>query len=460
MKLKFETFFRGYIFVLMSLLVWSVWANAQTNTNATTTNAPASTAASTNAPATSGSATNQTDGDFLSKIDKDLITFGLDRIDILREKALFGEPLWKYLASLIYIFLAFYISKLLDYLTRVWLKQWANKTKTNFDDLILELLNGPVRIVSFVIFLHIGMSVFNWPDVLEDFFRKALKIIVACSITYMVLKFVDLMMNYWRLRAKADEDSNFDDQLFPIIRKSLKAFIIVVAVLVTSSNLGVNITGLIASLSIGGLALGLAAQDTLANLFGAVAVFLDKPFRIGDRIQLDQVDGMVETIGLRSTRVRNLDGHLITVPNKTMGNATITNVTRRPNIKTVMNIGVTYDTSMAKLKQAIGILEKTYKGDPMTADVWISFNQFAASSLNILVIHWWNSTDYKAYLDGMQELNLSIKEQFDAEGISFAFPTQTLYLKQDSEWNLTSGQGAGQEAIAVPAVTPPTPPTK
>lgn len=445
LKLKFETFFRGYVFVLVCLLLWSVWGNAQTNT--TTTNAPATDGSVTNAPVASGSSTNKADPSFLDKIDKDWITFGLDRVDILREKTLFGEPIWKYLASLVYIFLAFYISKLLDYLTRIWLKKWAKRTSTNFDDLILELLNGPVRIISFVIFLHVGMSVFDWPETLEDFFGKALKIIVACSITYMVLKFVDLMMSYWSLKAKAEEDGQFDQHLFPIIRKSLKAFIIVVAILVTSSNLGVNITGLIASLSIGGLALGLAAQDTLANLFGAVSVFADKPFRIGDRIQLDQVDGTVETIGIRSTRVRNLNGHLITVPNKTMGNATITNITRRPNIKTEMNIGVTYDTSPAKLRRAIEILETTYKEHPMTFELIVSFNQFAASSLNILVVHWWNSTDHKAYLAGMQEMNLKVKEQFDAEGIAFAFPSQTVYLKQDSPWQLALEQAQATAAL-------------
>jgi len=197
-----------------------------------------------------------------------------------------------------------------------------------------------------------------------------------------------------------------------------------------------GITAAIAGLSVGGLALGLAAQDTVANLFGAVAIFIDKPFRIGDRIQLDSVDGVVETIGLRSTRMRNLDGHLITVPNKTMGTATIINITRRPNIKTVMNIGITYDTPTDKVKSALQILEEIYRGHSMTADVWISFNKFADFSLNILVIHWWNSTDYKAYLAGMQEMNLSLKRRFDEQGIGFAFPTQTLYVKQDSEWRL------------------------
>jgi MscS family membrane protein len=167
---------------------------------------------------------------------------------------------------------------------------------------------------------------------------------------------------------------------------------------------------------------------------------MDKPFRIGDRIQLDQVDGTVEGIGLRSTRVRNLNGHLVTIPNKTVGNATITNVTLRPNIKTELNIGITYDTPAEKVKRAVEILEDVYRSHPMTGDLLISFNKFADSALNIMVVHFWNSTNFKEYLAGMQKLNLVIKERFDAEGISFAFPTQTLYVKQDSEWKLSSAK--------------------
>jgi MscS family membrane protein len=344
-----------------------------------------------------------------------------------------GNELWKYLFSLIYIFLAFYVSKLLDYLTRVWLKKLAQRSQTRFDDLLLELLNGPVKVVAFVIFLRIGLDVFDWPGVVQKVLAKGFTIIVAVSLTYMVLKFIDLIMGYWRQRAAVKEDDEFNKQLFPIIRKTLKAFIIIVAALVTLDNIGVNITAAIASLSIGGLAVGLAAQDTLANLFGGIAIFLDKPFRIGDRVQLDNVDGPVESIGMRSTRVRNLDGHLITIPNKTMGNATITNISARPNIKTVMNIGITYDTPAAKVRLALKTIEEVYKQHPKSFDCIISFNKFENCSLNILVVHWWNSTDFKEYLGGIQEMNLSLKERFDAEGINFAFPTQTLYLKQDSE---------------------------
>jgi len=429
MKRKFDLAFRSYVLALAALLLWSVWSVAQTAAPTAATNRVGSPAA---ADASNPGKPAQSE----AKSKRVRLTFFLERVELLNSATAFGEPLWKYLASLIYIFLAFYVSKFLDYLTRIWLKKWTEKTKTQLDDLLLGLLNGPIKVVSFVIFLNIGLGVFDWPDLVNKILDRVLKVIVAATVTYAILKLIDLLMGYWKQRTVAETDRGFDEQLFPIIRKTLKVFIVVVAVLVTSQNLGFDITAAIAGLSVGGLALGLAAQDTVANLFGAVAIFIDKPFRIGDRIQLDSVDGTVETIGLRSTRIRNLDGHLLTIPNKTMGNATITNVTRRPNIKTVMNIGITYDTPTEKVRRALQIIDEVYRGNSMTFDAWISFNKFADSALNIQVIHWWNSTDYKAYLGGMQEMNLSLKQRFDDEGISFAFPTQTLYLKQDSEWRL------------------------
>jgi MscS family membrane protein len=342
-----------------------------------------------------------------------------------------GNELWKYLFSLVYIFLAFYISKFLDYLTRVWLKRWTDQKQTKVDDLLLDLLNGPVKVVFFMIFLRIGLDVFQWPSQVELYLNKGFTVVVAFSVTYAVLKLVDLLMKYWHLRAGADSDQEFREQVFPIVRKALKVFVIVVAVLVTLSNVGVNITAAIASLSIGGLAVGLAAQDTLSNLFGAVAIFLDRSFRIGDRIIVESVDGTVESIGLRSTRVRNLDGHHVTIPNKLMGNAIITNVTRRPSIKTEMNLGLTYDTPVEKVKQATVILEEIFRASPKTSDLLITFNKFGDSALNISVVHVWNGTDGKAYSAELQALNLKIKERFDAEKIEFAFPTQTIFLKPD-----------------------------
>lgn len=410
-------------FLGLSVVLWTLlwlalppWLAAQTNTNSV---------AVTNAPSRATPATNLLTQ--LAADRRELLTFGLDNFEPLRAPFL-GNPLWQYLASLIYIVLAFYVAKLLDWLTRVWLRRITRKTESTVDDRLLELLKGPVKVVAFVVFLHIGLSIFHWPPLAELWLHKAFVVILALSLTYMALKLTDVLVDLWRGRG-ADLEKGMNDQLFIVISKGIKAFLFIIAVLLTMQNLGVNVTAAIASLSIGGLAIGLAAQDTLANLFGAVAIFADKPFRVGDRIKLDAVDGQVETIGLRSTRVRNFDGHLITIPNKTMGSATITNVTARPNIKTEMNLSLLYSTPTEKVKRASALLEEVYRAHPLTVDVWVGFNRFDAFALNISVTHWWNGVDAKDHLAVMQELNLEIKRRFEAEGIEFALPTQTVHVR-------------------------------
>jgi len=405
MKVKFDSLFRVLILCLFLTLTWGLWAGAQPTTNSASV-------AATNKPSALVRSVEQ--------LDQHYLTFGLDRIAPLRESTLLGQPLWKYLASLIYVLLAFYVSRLIDLVTRVWLKKLAASTETKLDDLLLELLKGPIKVVVFVLLLNLGLNIFQWPETVKSYLSKGLIVVVAGSLAYLAVKVINLLLEVWRRRTGHEGDRAFNEQLFSFIRKSLDAFIIVVAVLVTAQNLGINITAVITSLSIGGLAVGLAAQDTLANLFGAVALFADKPFREGDQIKLDGAEGVVEAIGLRSTRVRHPEGHLVAVPNKTMGNAIITNLTKRSSIKTVMNLVLAHDLTTEKVKRALELLREIYRSHSMTQDVWISFNQFAGRSLNLMIVHWWRGTDYQKYLAGIQELNLTIKERFDAEGITFA----------------------------------------
>jgi MscS family membrane protein len=433
MNLKHEHILRAGAFTLLALSLWTARVAAQPATaDASGSIEPALTGATTNALEAAPAAPSSR----RIKSHLERLTFGLDEVSFLKENQVLGQPLWKYLASLIYVFLAFYISRFLDYLMNLWLRRWLARTGTRSNDLLVGLLRGPVKVVTFIVFLKIGLDIFDWGTVAQRYLSKGFILAVAFSLTYVTLKLIDVMTTLWRERMAAGADAAFDQQLFPVIRGSLKVFAVIVAVLVTASNLDININGALASLSIGGLAIGLAAQDTLANLFGAIAVYIDKPFRIGDQIRLENVEGTVESIGWRSTRMRTLEGHHVTLPNKAVGNANITNITRRPNIKTEMNFGLTYDTPTEKVKRALNILEEIYRAHPMTADLRISFNRFADSSLNILVIHWWKGTDVKAQLAGMQELNLAIKTRFDAEGISFAFPSQTLYVKPDADWRL------------------------
>jgi MscS family membrane protein len=416
MKWRFAWVYRFGLILLAVVLFWSVWANAQpaTNISGADTNSIAS------APVTP----------YLA--DWKAPTLGLDSFPVLRDTRFLGQPLWKYAASALYILLAFCLAWLLDFIINNWLKRLASRTKTKYDDLVLDLVRGPVKVVGFVIFLNIGLGMFDWPEHARVIISRTMIVVVAFSMAYVVLKMIDLAFVMWRENFVLPEDKLFAKTLFPVLQRVVRIVVIIIAVVLTADNLNIKITSLLAGLSIGGLALGLAAQDTVANMFGAVAILLDKPFHIGDRIRVEAVDGTVESIGLRSTRVRSLDGHHVSIPNKLMGNAIITNITRRPTIKTEINIGLTYDTPAEKIKRATIILEEIFRGNPKTAELTISFNKFADSALNLSVIHVWNGTDAAAHSTGMQDFNLQIKQRFDAEKIEFAFPTRTIYLKSEA----------------------------
>lgn len=388
--------------MLVILWLWAVWAAAAVSTNA----AP---------PATNEPPTLLRE---FQHLNTHSLTFGLDEFAPLRDHNFLGEPLWKYLASLFYMLLAIFAAKLIDLIGGVWLKRLAMRTESKLDDLVLELLRGPIKVVVFALLINVGLNFFDWSPKVQSYFFKSLILVVAAALTYLALKVIDILLSAWRRRHEQEGERRFNDQLFSVIRISVTTFIIVVAVLVTAQNMDINITAAIASLSIGGLAVGLAAQDTLANLFGALAVFVDKPFRVGDHIKLDGAEGSVEIVGLRSTRVRSPDGNLIAVPNKTMGNATITNLSQRPFIKTVFNLVLPRDLSPARIKQVVSMLEETYRAHPMTQQVWVSFNQFAGANVNLRVEHWWRGIDQQRYLAGIQELNLAVKERLGAEGVN------------------------------------------
>jgi len=416
----------GWMAVFALGASWAVW-----------TTAVAQTPAGAETPAPVASAVTNTTRQLAQKVaGRDFVTshelelsFGLNQVDALQGRFL-GNPLWQYLATLLYIGLAFAVSKFLDYLVRTRLEAWAARTPNQWDDLVVRLVDGPVKVVSFVVLLNVGLQLFDWPTVVEDYLSRGTLVALAFSILYVLMRTIDAAMGIWKGRLKEDGDRAFNIHFVSLVGKGAKVVLCIVAVLTLLQNLGVNITALLGSVSVLGLALGLAAQDTVANLFGAVSVFMDRPFKVGDRIRVgSEVDGVVEEIGLRATRVRTLDGFLVTVPNKSVGNNTVTNITARPTIRAVLDFGLTYDTPAARLRDASRILEEIFRGHPKTSEVTVHFNRFGDFNLNINVAWVCATTDWNEYTSVLQELNLRVKERFDAEKLDFAFPTQTVHLR-------------------------------
>jgi MscS family membrane protein len=355
-------------------------------------------------------------------------TFWLDRVGLLQQ-AVGGYPLWQYFASLVWVILAFVVAQVVDWVMTHQLRRVAARTKTELDDRLIGILHKPVKLAIFLVMLNAGIGMFQWPDWVEKALAVLFVLAVAGTIIYLAIRLLDLLLEFVQQRFYAD-DAQLAKLMLPVLGKSLKVFVIIIGVLTTAQHLGMPITSVLAGLGVGGIAVALAAQNTLANVFGSITILTDRPFRVGDRIQIDKYDGMVETIGLRSTRIRTLEGHLVVIPNKTMADSAINNVSLRPNIRQLMTISLVYGTTPAKMQQAVAILRDIFQKHPLTHDALVYWKDYGPHSLDIFVVYWCKTKDFKVFLQAMEEINLEIKRQFDAAGLDFAFPTQTVHLQQ------------------------------
>ncbi len=354
----------------------------------------------------------------------------MDSIKEIFLERFLGFTILDYVLIFFTILVALAAKKTIDYLLRHKLRPLAEKTKTKLDELILNIIDGPLGFFVFVLAFFAITKILRFPEKVSLFVDKVFQVLVAINVTYLLIKLVDVIEVFLSPIVKKTA-SKLDNQLLPIIKKSLKIFIGVMATMIIIDNLGYNVKTILAGLGIGGLAFALAGKDILANFFGSITIFADRPFEVGDRVLVKDHDGMIESIGMRSTRLRTLDGTLVTIPNSTMASASINNISRRPTIKNLFTIGLTYGTSYEKLQEALSILREIYKSHPSTDNYWVYFNKYGSSSLDILIIHWCKYTKYEEYLKATEEINLEIKRRFGEKGIDFAFPTQTIHLKKD-----------------------------
>lgn len=356
--------------------------------------------------------------------------FGLNRIEILSTQ-IAGRPLWQYAATVIWVVMAFVVAAVADYVLTRWVKRITAKTTTDLDDKILEISHRPFKVVVVLVVLKVGLRVFDWPWMIEKVLHVLFATGMAITGVYLGLRLLDLLLDATKERLFTG-DERLAKMMVPVISRTLKAFVLITGVLTTAQYLGIPITSVLAGLGVGGIAMALAAQNTLANMFGSITILTDRPFRVGDRIQIDKYDGIVEEIGLRSTRIRTLEGHLVVIPNKTMADSAISNVSLRPNIRETFTISLTYDTPAERVQEAVRILKEIFAAHPMTHDVIVFWKTYAAASLDIFVVYWCKTRDYRQFTKAIEEINLEIKRRFDAAGLQFAFPTQTVYLRQSN----------------------------
>lgn len=321
---------------------------------------------------------------------------------------------------------------LISFLTTKVVLMLTAKTKTDLDDRIVGQLHTPLRLLVLTTGVVLSLRVIKLPLAVADFLPRLYYATATLILVWGVLRVIGVLDGYFKALA-AKTGSSLDDLLIDLLRRVSKAAIWVIAVIFIAQNIfKLNVSALLAGAGVLGLAIAFAAQNTIANIFGAITLILDKPFKIGDRVEVGGSSGMVEAIGLRSTRLRTLDGTLWYVPNREMADSKLLNYAKRPNIKYGFDLGLTYDTTPEQMTRAMAILHEILDGhrlfDMETLPPRIFFTDFKEYSLNISVIVWFQTVDFFEMQDARNAINLAILERFNGEGLSFAFPSRTNYL--------------------------------
>lgn len=310
-----------------------------------------------------------------------------------------------------------------------WLKRLARRTEMTFDEDFLNALEKPVSF--FLLILGVFLAVESLPldtelaGALGNVFRG----ITTFTIFWALWRLISVLGD---VAANLTHNRNADIYGFiPLLRKALRIFVVIIGVLMVIDNLGYEVAPIIGALGLGGAAIALASKDTLANLFGSLMIVLDRPFKVGDWIMVgDKVDGDVEEIGLRSTKVRTWPKTVISIPNSVLANEYINNWSRMPKRRVKQVLGVTYGSSAADMQALVEDFRTILREDDGVQQdfILVSFLDFGESSLDILVYYFTVSTAWLVHMDVRQRINLKLMQAVETRGLSIAFPTRTLHL--------------------------------
>ena len=372
------------------------------------------------------------------------------------QRALFPERMWQYSAwryllivvVIVLVYLA--IRQIGAFLTNLTIVLQKTKETARMR-LVLEAAIWPLRLLLFNVAIYAAKEVLVFPPAADQLADRVVGVLTTLAVVLFIYRLIELMV--FELTKYAARDDNLLDQSFvQFMRMITKIAVIVVGVIYLLRAIsGKPLSALLAGLGIGGLAVALAAQDTLKNFFGSIMIMLDKPFTIGQRVTFGGHDGVVEEIGFRSTRVRTLTGHQVTIPNEKVASESVENIGRRPSIRRLANITITYDTPPDKIEKALAIIRgilENHEGMQPDYPPRVFFNEFNDASLNLIMLYWYHPPDWAAYMAFSERVNLQIMRAFEAEGIEFAFPTTTNYLAHDARRPLHINISSDQHLLA------------
>ncbi len=339
--------------------------------------------------------------------------------------------IWQWIGIGAAIFLGLAVKLIVQLLVSIIHKFVSKKTETVWDDKLISAFRGPTGYIAAIGSWIFFVSLLKFGKGSTEFITDTLQVALGVVFIWLAYRLVNVFIEF--VESLADKTkSTLDDQLIPILSKTLKALVVGIGTMIILQNFGINVLSLLAGLGIGGLAFALAAKDTASNIFGSITIFSDRPFILGDWVRIGSAEGIVEEIGIRSTRIRTFAKTQISIPNSVVANSTIINVSKRDNYRRVSTtLGLTYDTPPEKMKAFTEGVKNIIIAHPDTHkdNMHVYFVNYGAFSLDVMVYFFLNVADWTNELMGKQDILLQIMRLAKDIGVDFAYPTQSLHIE-------------------------------
>ena len=353
-------------------------------------------------------------------------------LDLLPDWAMqewLGIQLWQYIAVFIWLLIGLALKKIVEFILDNYVRRFTTRTKFKWDDALIDSVERPIGFIFMMIYFLLTYTNLHFSVDVNYFLSNVFKIAISAGFVWLFYNLSDVFSRYLGVLT-AKTGTELDDQLIPIIRKTLRIFIVVIGVIAILQNNGYNVASLIAGLGIGGLAVALAAQETLANFFGSITIITDRPFKIGEWVVIEGAQGVVEDIGFRSTKIRTFHDSLISVPNSIVAKTDVENYGLRRYRRLKFMLNLTYSTTPEQMEAFTEGIKAIIKANKhfRQENYHVYFNEYGAQSLDVLVYVFFDVPDWSTELQQRHNFFLEILRLAEDIGVEFAFPTQTLHM--------------------------------
>lgn len=344
------------------------------------------------------------------------------------QQSFLDVPIANFIFAILVFLTVLLLRKIFTKFVIVFLQKLTKNTKTFYDDRIISSIKDPLRFAFIIIALHLFfILIFKETQTI----KHILNTLIVFDIFWIILSIVEALRGLiYEVTGKFNND--LSKEMGNFILRIIKFLISGIGLGAMLQVWGINVTALIASLGLGGLAFALAAKDTASNLFGSFSLLADKSIRIGEWIKVNGVEGVVEDIGMRTTKVRSFQKSLITVPNSIVANHPIENFSRRGIRRIKINLGLTYNTNSAQITQIIDEIKtmlRNHEGIAQKESLMVNFTAFGDSALNIFIYTFTQTANWAKYLEIREDIHLKIMKIVEDNNSSFAFPSQSIYVE-------------------------------